>query len=198
MKRVSLTILTLVTTAVAQNGMEELYDPKPPANSAFVRVANIPSATLGSRAVTALRGAASSYVVVPQGEFTARAGASTRKLKVVAGQFYTVVQTGGTLALLPDQAFENRTKALLTVYNLSASPSVALKTADGQTAVVSGVKPGQSGNRAVNGITVDLAAFAGSKVLGTLKGVKLERGNAYALVVTDRALTITVSSTRTK
>ena len=73
-----------------------------------------------------------------------------------------------------------------------------LKTADGKTVVVSDVKPGTSGSRAVNGITVDLAAFDGAKVLGTVKGVKLERSSAYALVVTDSGMTVTTSSTKTK
>ncbi len=45
---------------------------------------------------------------------------------------------------------------------------------------------------------MDLAAFSGSKALGTLKGVKLERGSAYALVLTDSGLTLTTSSTKTK
>ena len=52
-----------------------LYDPAPPANSAFVRVIGAPSATLGVKAVTAAKGAASAYVVIPQGEFAAKVGA---------------------------------------------------------------------------------------------------------------------------
>lgn len=190
-------MLTLLSASVAA-AQEGLYAPAPPANSAFVRILNAPSATLGGKTVTAPAGAASTYVVIPQGEFTAKVGAASSPLKVEAGKFYSVVSNGGKLSLLTDQASENRAKALLTVYNLSKSSSVDLKTADGKTTVVTGVKPGQSGSRAVNGITVDLAAFAGGKTLGTLKGVKLERGNAYALVVTDSGLTITTSSTKTQ
>ncbi|UQN06896.1 alginate O-acetyltransferase AlgF [Deinococcus sp. QL22] len=175
-----------------------MYDPAPPADSAFVRVINAPAATLGGKPVSALKGAASAYVVIPQGEFAAKIGTVTSKLKVEAGKFYSVISNGGKVMLMADQAAENRAKALLTIYNLSKNASVDLKTADGKTAVVAGVKTGQSGSRAVNGITVDLAAFAGTKALGTLKGVKLERGNAYALVLTDSGLTLTQSSTKTK
>jgi alginate O-acetyltransferase complex protein AlgF len=175
-----------------------LYDPAPPADSAFVRVINVPAATLGGKTVTALKGAASSYVVIPQGEFAAKIGATTNKLKVEAGKFYSIVTTGSKVTLLTDQAAENPAKALLTIYNLSKSASIDLKTADGKTAVVAGVKTSESGSRTVNGITVNLAAFAGTKALGTLKGVKLERGNAYALVLTDTGLTLTQSSTKTK
>lgn len=195
MKKVLLSVLLLNSAAFAQEG---LYDPAPPANSAFVRVLNAPAATLGGKAVTAEKGAASPYVVIPQGEFAAKVGTVSGKLKVEAGNFYSVVNNGGKLVLLTDQPGENRAKALLTIYNLSKASSIDLKTADGKTAVVSAIKSGESGSRAVNGITVDLSAFAGTKALGTLKGVKLERGNAYALVLTDTGLTLTPSTTKTK
>ena len=159
---------------------------------------NALTATLGDKAVTAEKNAASVYVVIPQGDFTAKVGSVSTKLKVEAGKFYSVVADGAKLNLLTDPSAENRAKALLVIYNLSKAASVDLKTADGKTAVVTGVKPGESGSRAVNGITVDLAAFSGSKALGTLKGVKLERGSAYALVLTDSGLTLTTSSTKTK
>jgi len=188
--------LSLLSAAAAQdNG---LYDPAPPANSAFVRVLNAPAATLGGKSVTAARGAASAYVVIPQGEFDAKLGATGGKLKVEAGKFYSVVASGNKLVLLTDQAADNRAKAVLALYNLSKSATVDLKTADGKTTVVKGVKSGESGSRAVNGITVDLAAFSGTKTLGSLKGVKLERGSAYAVVVTDSGVTLTKSSTQTK
>ncbi|WP_135230521.1 alginate O-acetyltransferase AlgF [Deinococcus fonticola] len=195
MKRaLTLTALTLLTAAAAQEG---LYDPAPPANSAFVRVLNTPTGTVAGKAVTAEKAAASAYVIVPQGDFEAKLGTTAGKLKVEAGNFYSVMVSGGKLVLLKDQAADNRAKALLTVYNLTKAP-LDLKTADGKTTVVKDVKPGESGSRAVNGITVDLAAFAGSKALGTVKKVKLERGNAYALVVTDSGMTLTQSTTKTK
>ncbi|AWN22971.1 hypothetical protein DKM44_06795 [Deinococcus irradiatisoli] len=175
-----------------------LYEPAPPANSAFVRVLNSSTAMLGNKTVTAEKNAASPYVVIPQGDFTAKVGDLSDKLKVEAGKFYSVIQNGNKLVLLTDPSADNRAKALLVIYNLSKNVSIDLKTADGKTAVVSGVKPGESGSRAVNGITVDLAAFSGSKMLESLKGVKLERGNAYALVLTDAGLTLTASTTKTK
>ena len=193
--RKALTLISLVSLSAA-TAQEGLYDPAPPANSAFVRLLNAPAGTVAGKALTADK-TASPYVIVPQGEFEAKIGQTTGKLKVEAGNFYSVVINSGKLVLLKDQAADNRAKALLTVYNLSKAP-IDLKTADGKTTVVTGVKPGESGSRAVNGITVDLSAFAGSKALGTVKKVKLERGNAYALVVTDSGMTLTQSTTKTK
>lgn len=196
MKSVLMLPIFLLGNVFAQS--TGLYDPAPPANSAFVRVLNASTANLGDKVVTADRGAASAYVVIPQGDMTAKVGNVSSKLKVEAGKFYSIVSSGNALSLITDQAADNKAKALLTIYNLSKSSSVDLKTADGKTAVVSGVKNGASGSRAVNGITVDLAAFDGAKALGTVKGVKLERGSAYALVVTDSGMTVTTSSTKTK
>ncbi|WP_425147587.1 alginate O-acetyltransferase AlgF [Deinococcus sp.] len=190
--------LALVVFPVSTFAQQGLYEAAPPANSAFVRVLNAPTSTLADKIVTAEKGAASAYVVIPQGDFTAKVGSASSKLKVEAGKFYSVVSSAAGLTLLTDQPADNKAKALLTVYNLSKSSTLDLKTADGKTAVVSGVKQGASGSRAVNGITVDLAAFGGGKTVGTIKGVRLERGNAYALVVTDSGMTITASSTRTK
>lgn len=190
-----LSVTLLLSSAVAQEG---LYDPAPPADSAFVRVLNAPTATLGGKSVAAEKGAASAYVVIPQGDLTAKLGTTSGKLKVEAGNFYSVVAQGSKLVLLKDEGADNRAKAVLTIYNLSKTASVDLKTADGKTAVVTGVKPGMSGSRAVNGITVALAAFSGTKNLGSVKELKLERGNAYALVLTDSGLTITQSTTKTK
>lgn len=190
-----LSILLLSSAAFAQEG---LYDPAPPANSAFVRVLNAPTATLGTKVVIAQKGAASPYVVIPQGDFTAKLGTVSGKLKVDAGNFYSVVVNNGKLMLLTDQSADNRAKAVLTIYNLTKTSSVDLKTADGKTTVVSAIKSGESGSRAVNGITVDLSAFDGAKAVGTLKGVKLERGSSYALVLTDAGLTLTTSTTKTK
>ncbi|GGJ77641.1 alginate biosynthesis protein AlgF [Deinococcus aquiradiocola] len=191
-------LLLLSVTAASAQDMQGLYDPAPPADSAFVRVLNAPTATLGTKAVTAGKGAASPYVIVPQGSFTAKLGATTGTLKVEAGKFYSVTPLNGKLVLITDQAAENRAKALLSIYNLSKNASIDLKTADGKTTVVNGVKPGEVGSRAVNGITVELAAFSGTKNLGALRSVSLERGNAYAIVVTDTGVTFTTSSTKTK
>lgn len=194
-------VLLLLGQALAQD-TQGLYAPAPPPDSAFVRVINASasplSATLGSKAATAPKAGISTYVVVPQGSVTAKVGAVSSNLAVVAGKFYSAVWNGKAFRLMTDVSADDRAKAQLTVYNLSSRQALDLKTADGKLSVVSGVKPGESGNRAVNGITVDLAVYGGSKALTTFKGVALERGTAYAIVVTDSGSSMTLSSTTTK
>ena len=197
-----LTVTALLFGIASAQDLAGLYAPAPPPDSAFVRVINTTatpvSATLGSKAAVAPKAGISTYVVVPQGNVAAKVGAASSNLAVVAGKFYSAVWNGKTFRLMTDVSADDRAKAQLTVYNLGTRPALDLKTADGKLSVVSGVKPGQSGNRAVNGITVDLAVFGGSKALATFKGAALERGNAYAIVVTDSGSSMTVSSTTTK
>ena len=200
MKQVFVALL-LLGQALAQD-LAGLYAPAPPPDSAFVRVINTTatpvSATLGSKAAAAPKAGISTYVVVPQGKVAAKVGAVSSNLAVVAGKFYSAVWDGKTFKLLTDASADDRAQALITVYNLSSAPAIDLKTADGKLSVISGVKPGESGNRAVNGITVDLAVFSGSRALATFKGAALERGNAYAIVLTKDGSSMTLSSTTTK
>ena len=196
-----LPLLLFGSLALAQD-TQGLYAPAPPPNSAFIRLINATrtplKATLGGKSASAPKVGISSYLVVPQGKVSMTSGAAGVTLPLSAGKFYSAVWTGKTFKLLTDSNADDRAKALLTLYNLSSKPSLDLKTADGKLSVVSGVKPGSSGDRAVNGITVDLAAFSGTKALATFKGVSLERGNAYAVVVTDAGSSFTASSTTTK
>ncbi len=195
--------VTLTTTLLASaQDLAGLYAPAPPPDSAFVRVINSTttplSATLGGKAAAAPKAGISTYVVVPQGTVATKVGAASSSLTVVAGKFYSAVWNGKTFKLLTDANADDRAKALITVYNLSSAPALDLKTADGKLSVISSVKPGESGNRAVNGITVDLAVFSGGKALATFKGAALERGNAYAIVLTKDGSSMTLSSTTTK
>ena len=200
--RKMLTAIAVLSGIASAQDLAGLYAPAPPPDSAFVRIINATatplSATLGSKAATAPKAGISTYVVVPQGNVAAKVGAANNTLAVVAGKFYSAVWNGKTFRLMTDVSADDRAKAQLTVYNLGTRPALDLKTADGKLSVVGGVKPGESGNRAVNGITVDLAVFGGSKALATFKGAALERGNAYAIVVTDSGSSMTVSSTTTK
>ena len=200
--RKMLTAIAVLSGIASAQDLAGLYAPAPPPDSAFVRIINATaaplSATLGSKVATAPKAGISTYVVVPQGNVAAKVGAASNTLAVVAGKFYSAVWNGKTFRLMTDVSADDRAKAQLTVYNLSTKPALDLKTADGKLSVVGGVKPGESGNRAVNGITVDLAVFGGSKALATFKGAALERGNAYAIVVTDSSSSMTVSRTTTR
>ena len=173
---------------------EGLYAPAPPADAAFVRVLNAAegdfTASLGDTDFGTLAyGAVSPYRVVPQGASELSAGSVAETLELAAGRFYTVV-LDDTATLVEDPTLENRAQALLVLYNVSTQP-VDLKTADGATAVIPEVAPGEVGSIAVNPISVAFGAFAGSAALTTFDEVQLERGAVYStFVLPDTAVFI--------
>ncbi|MFC4455922.1 alginate O-acetyltransferase AlgF [Deinococcus sonorensis] len=192
-------MLVLASGTASAQDTTSLYAPAPPPNSAFVRLINATataaSGTIGSSAVTAAKAGVGTYQIIPQGAVSVHVGSVTQQVNVSAGKFYSLVWTGKTFRLMDDPNADNRAKALLVVYNLSSTPLIDLATADGKTRVLEGVAPMTSANRAVNGITVDLAVFNQNKALATFKKTQLERGSAYAIVVTENGATLTQSST---
>ena len=165
-----------------------LYDPAPPADSAYVRVIN---AAPGQGVAVELAGQGletlsyqqvSPYVVVKGGERPVSAGAAKANLSFDSGGFYTVVLESGTLTPLTDAPNDNLAKARISLYNLSAV-TVSLKTADGSTTVFADVPPDGVKTIAVNAIPIELAVFVGEEAL-SLPPATLKAGMAYSVFVT--------------
>ncbi len=166
-----------------------LYDPAPPADSAYVRVVNaapeskgVAVELAGQSLDTLAYQQASPYVVVKGGERSVVAGPNTAALRFDSGGFYTVVLEGGQLSPLTDTPNDNLAKARISLYNLS-SATVSLKTADGSTAVFADIPPDGVQAIAVNAIPIELAVFVGDTAL-PLPAVTLQAGAAYSIFVT--------------
>ncbi len=184
--------------AAAQD--EGLYAPAPPADAAFVRILNTnqgeTTPTLGDTSFQALAyGKVSPYRVVLQGNADLSAGNVTDTLTLQAGRFYTVI-IGDSATLIEDPTLDNRAQTLLLLYNTSAKP-VNLKTADGSTAVIPDVAPGEVGSIPVNPISVAFGAFRGSAALTTFAEVQLERSAAYSTFVLPDDTAVFVQNTTT-
>jgi alginate O-acetyltransferase complex protein AlgF len=191
--------ITGLVGAVAQG----LYDPEPPANSAFVRVINAGSGELKPGIDAVSYGAvggfnASAYRVIPQGAHKLAAGAASKEVNVLAKRFYSVIVNGSDVQVLEDPSNPGQTKAGLAIYNLSKIGSVALKTDDGKTTVVDGVAPGTVKSQAVNAIKVGLAAFNGSSKIAAFPAVQLERGSTYSTIVFSESKAVWVRSSTAK
>ena len=197
MKRTLLLILFASVLMVATTGLADdgLYDPAPPPNAAFVRivharqVAGTISPDLAGKPLEALSfQQASAYVVVPEGQREAALGAGdATSFDAVAGGFYTLAALDGGSTVITDPINRNLAKTLVSIYNLCGAEQVSLRTADGATTVVDGVAAGQVGYRAVNPISVDLAAFMGDQSVQAFPGLQLERGAAYSVFVMGAA-----------
>lgn len=202
MNKFALIALTL-TASLATVTAQGLYDPEPPANSAFVRVINAGTgevkAGIDAVAYGAVSGQnASAYRVIPQGAHKLAAGAANKEVNVLAKRFYSVIVNGSDVQVLEDPANPGQTKAGLAIYNLSKISSIALKTDDGKTTVVDGVAPGTVKSQAVNAIKVGLAAFNGSSKIASFPAVQLERGSTYSTIVFSESKAVWVRSSTAK
>ena len=195
-------LLTQAVTAVAQSsGL--LYDPEPPANSAYVRVIHVSregAADLlvdGKPRVRNLAGGeASDYFVMPAGKHTLAlhpAGKSAARVSatmdVDSGRAITVAFTPMHADAKPlvfeDKANSNMLKAVLAVYHLdSRSGPLDVLTADGKTRVFANVVPGTSSHLSVNPITIELiAANSGDKAVQARATVIMVPGGTYSFLL---------------
>ena len=180
-----------------------LYDPEPPADSAYVRVLlasrdrAVDIVVDGRLRIKALgTGQPSDYMVLPAGKHSIAvhhagkpvAQASTT-LDVVRGRALTVAFTNLGAKAVPivfeDKANSNKLKALLAVYHLDATlGALDVLTADGNTKVFTDLVYGTSKAILVNPISVDLiAARAGDKAAQANAAVAMAQGGTYSVLV---------------
>jgi alginate O-acetyltransferase complex protein AlgF len=170
-------------TAANAAGDDALYDPAPPANSAFVRVIDARGegnlqVTVGNAAVTVPASGVSPYVVVPQGPQDVVLSTATSKVTLAAGKYYTIALFVGGASeptLLEDAILANPAKSGIYVYNFSDAPSIKLFAPKPKVAVVDGLQPGASMFKSVNAVTVDLALMDGDKTLAEFDALDLKR-----------------------
>ena len=179
--------LFVVGTAYAQ---DNLYGPSAPPDAAYVRIVNaVPGGEAAVRFADAdyLVGFATvtPYRVVEPGDLTLNVAGTEQPLTAEAGEFYTVVLTPEGVNVLNDEALVDASRALLTLYNFSSLGPLDLKTADGETSIVTSVAPGGEGSIVVNQAEVGLGVFDGSELVGETEPSLLERGTAYSVLVFD-------------
>lgn len=182
-----------------------LYDPEPPADSAYVRVILASHDGLvdiqvdGRPRIRNLKsGEFSDYMVLSAGKRTISihtAGKSVANLSssidVVRGKAMTVafteLKTGKTPIIFEDKANTNKLKVQLAVYHLveKAGPLDVL-TADGNTKVFSGVAFGASTSLQVNPISIDLIATnGGDKIAKARTSLSMSQGGTYSILLSS-------------
>lgn len=180
-----------------------LYDPEPPADSAYVRAIHASSdgdvdvMVDGRVRVKKLAaGDASDYMVLSAGRHIVAvhsAGKSvallTMSLEVVRGRAMTVaftsLKTDAAPVIFEDKANSNKLKALLTVYHLESKVgSLDVFTADGATKVFNGLAYGMPASIQVNPIAIDLIAVkSGDKESLTKTTLVMNQGGTYSVLL---------------
>jgi alginate O-acetyltransferase complex protein AlgF len=174
--------LLLPTLAQAQPaGL--LYDPEPPADSAYVRVLVVSNDSAvdivvdgKSRVAKLAAGDVSDYMVLTAGKHiialhsTAKAAAtSSHTVDVVPGKAMTVAfmstKSGIAPTIFEDKSNTNKLKSLVAAYHLDGKAGpLNLVTADGNTKVFTNLAYGVSNSIQVNPISVELVAAKVSDV----------------------------------
>ncbi len=175
----------------AQDG---LYGAAAPRDAAFVRVMHVADAApLNDLWVGAQRFShveqysITAYRPVDSGIFQVTIGAESEELIARAGEYYTVLYSDEGLAILQDPAHTRPDRSQLFLYNVSSLSPLELRTADGETPVITGVEPGRSGVTAVNPIRIEFALYHQGELVATVGDPGLERGQSYSIVLIDGA-----------
>lgn len=180
-----------------------LYDPEPPADSAYVRALHasregyVDVVVDGRVRVKKLAaGEASDYMVLSAGKHTVavhlagkKEAALTMSLDVVRGRAMTVaftsLQTDASPVIFEDKANSNKLKALLAVYHLD--PKIGpldIFTADGSTKVFAGLSYGSPASIQVNPISINLIAMkSGDKEALTKTSLAMSQGGTYSVLL---------------
>lgn len=202
---VALLAFSPLTGHAQQGGQEgrlaQLYAPRPPAGSAFVRVINPGSAALkvavGNGAEQSIGAVtrATRYAIVEGGKpFTLRvAGKARSQAQVAAGSFTTLVLDPTTpsrpLVVLDDGGgSSDALKAEIRFYNLAGSCTQGrLAMADKGAVVFPAVATGSSAARAINPVKAQLVAGCCGRDSAALALPALQPGDHYSLFLTGTA-----------
>lgn len=194
----------LFALAGAANAQQFLYDPEPPAGSAFLRFVNAGAAELALRpdfAAARTLGATSETRVTPYAVVERVAGRALAvdgtAITLQPGSFNTLIVTPAGRRLVVDQAEFNQLRARLTYYNATADCAEGkLSLAPGGQAVFQGVAPGEGRSRAVNPAAARLIAGCASGeapefaleglVAGGMYSIWLMRPGATAIAFLSR------------
>lgn len=178
-----------------------LYDPEPPADSAYVRVMVVAA----SEALTVQvdgkphgahleRGAPSDYMVIPAGKHAITLSAVghheaqyAATLDIIAGRAMTVtfsaMDAKAPHLLFEDHANANKLKAVLAVYPLAPrAAALDLRSADGKVSVFNGLTPGVMRTITVNPVKITLAVFQKAHSLTTLS-LDMAPGGTYSIML---------------
>lgn len=191
---VLMVVLSIAAVSVVSAQSRSVYGAGLDESAALVRLVNAgPTASstltplrIGGVTLSAPRpGDVTAYRPLALDIYTISWAGKRREFQPESGCFYTVVIWAGGLAVLGDTKLDNPAKAQLALYNFASGKQVDLKTSDAATRIVGPVVTGNVASVLVNPVQVGMAVFAGSDRIADAGTIRLERGAAYSVFVTD-------------
>jgi alginate O-acetyltransferase complex protein AlgF len=183
MRYLCLLILGCLCNATAQL----LYDPEPPANTSFIRVVNATNSAqkieIGNRQFDTIQPSfVTPYHLTPEGKQVMVFASRKVNLKFSAQKYYTIIAREGAPLVFED-ATSDKTKAIISLYNLSQLKAVSLKTDDNKITVIADTNPSTVKSQAVNAIKIGFLVTQNTKKLTEFPTTQLERGMSYSTFV---------------
>lgn len=195
MKRIVLLFALLVLPALPALAVdEELYDPAPPPDSAFVRLLN----TTGDKPISGILGSVSfkdvkdvsPYMVLKAGTYDLSVNKAKESFEIKAGGLYSFAYSkdGKKEALLSfeDAQITDPAKATVYFYNLS-DKEASLRAPNFNTDIISKVAAGTSQSKELNALTLDVALTVENTDIETFKAIELKRRNGFTFMLLGKA-----------
>lgn len=182
---------------VSAQGHQSVYGPSAPGDSAFVRVLSLlPDPVRVSLGATRIGPLAASTIspyrpVVPD-IYLVRAGGKELEVVPKSGMWLTIACTPKGIILFDDPPHTDLARAQVFLYNLTSLPSLDLRTADGKTTVLAGVKSGASAQVVVNALTVSLALYSGTALVKQVGTLALQRGSSFSVFALGQGTSVSV------
>ncbi len=191
----SLFFIILSASNVFAANDQELYDPKPPADAAFVRFVNAttdvaPLSGAGVKSQDVAPHSNTDFFVVTKGEHGFTVGENTEKLTIESGKYYTIAITADGLSTVDDTILDNPAKSILYFYNFSSKPELTLFAPKHKTAIFDKVANGTGTSRAVNPLTLNLTVNEGDAEVIALDPIALKRRTGHSVFIVDDSGTI--------
>ena len=173
----------------------ELYDPAPPADSAFVRVINAKSDTSDTKA--SVGGVSygelsyptiSNYRIVKGGSHKATLGAMSADVAIEAGGYFTIgLNEAGEIKLIKDELLANPAKSRAYFYNFTDADGGTLFAPEHGAPILDQIAANQGKSREVNALKLNLQAKIGETVIQDFSAVQLKRRIGTSFVITGKA-----------
>lgn len=170
----------------------ELYDPAPPTNAAFVRLAiGTPTIKEQQTAVgatsygTVSYPALTDYRIIESGSHEVVIGELKKNLRIEPGKYYTIAATqDGELLPFSEMLLENPAKSHVYLYNLSNVEPIQLIAPKHNMAVLEAVKINNLKSRDINALTISLEVKHADTSIQTFNDVVLKRRVGTSFLVT--------------
>ncbi len=186
-----------VSLPLSAQGPRSVYGPSTPGDSAFVRVISLlTDAVRVSLGATRIGPVAprtvSDYRPVAPDIYLVRAGGQELEVVPKSGAWITLACTPRGIIAFDDPPHTDPARAQLFLYNLSSVARLDLKSSDGRTTVLAGVKSGSSAQVVVNAVSVSFALFSGDTLVKQVGTLRLERGSSISVFALDEGRGVSV------